>query len=406
MEEFQTAPLRTTQIEPPKEDGRIFAVLFATVFATILGIGLVVPMMPAYAQNLKASGLWIGIMLASFSVARLTLIPFIGAMSDRTGRKRFILIGLVIYMAAALGYMAAEDILQLSLARFVNGVGSAMVIPICMAYAGDIAPSGKEGRYMGTINMGLFLGMGAGPALGGALTDAFSMNAAFWALFGLTLGAFVLAFFWLAERPAAMRRTEPAAYSAILKNKLVAGLLIFRLVSEIGRGAAMGFLPLLAGDKGFTHSQIGVLVSWYILITGALQRPFGKLADRMSRPALMGAGSALMSVAFASYPLFDGFWGLMFVGLFFGLGGAISMPAASAVSVDAGTVYGMGSVMALFSMAMSGGLIIAPLLAGTMKDLFGINYVFYVGGFVSLVGCFAVLPFLTKRRIPNAADKN
>ncbi len=404
MEEFQTAPIKTAQIETPKENGRIFAVLFATVFATILGIGLVVPMMPAYAQNLKASGLWIGVMFSSFSAARLALIPFIGAMSDRTGRRRFILIGLVIYMVAALGYMAANDIQQLSLARFVNGVGSAMVIPICMAYAGDIAPSGKEGRYMGTINMGLFLGMGAGPVLGGALTDAFSMNAAFLALFGLTFGAFVFVFFWLAERPAAMRRTKPETYSVILKDKFVAGLLIFRLVSEIGRGAAMGFLPLLAGEKGFTHSQIGALVSWYILITGALQRPFGKLADRMSRPALMAVGSATMSVAFASYPLFDGFWGLMLVGLFFGLGGAVSMPAASAVSVDAGAVYGMGSVMALFSMAMSGGLIIAPLLAGAMKDLFGINYVFYVGGFVSLIGCFAVLPFLIKRQ--NAAPTN
>jgi len=141
---------------------RVFNVLFISVFTAMLGLGIVSPLMPIYAESLGATGIWLGVIFAGFSISRGIFMPIIGRISDRKGRKRFILSGLLIYTIVSVAYVHAGSVYTLTFIRIIHGFASAMVIPIAMAYVGEISPEGEEGKYMGTFTVSLFLGMGFG----------------------------------------------------------------------------------------------------------------------------------------------------------------------------------------------------------------------------------------------------
>src|SRR3989338_5966477 len=124
---------------------RIFTVLFIAVFATMLGVGIIEPFMGIYAESLSANGFLIGLIFGSFTLSRAIFTPLIGRLSDFKGRKNLLIIGLVGYTILSFSYVAATTIASLVIVRFLNGLASAMVLPIAMAYIGDIAPKGNEG---------------------------------------------------------------------------------------------------------------------------------------------------------------------------------------------------------------------------------------------------------------------
>ncbi|MFW6122140.1 MAG: MFS transporter, partial [Petrotogales bacterium] len=111
--------------------------------------------------------------------------PIVGSLSDRQGRKRLLEIGLSIYAAVGFTYTLATSVEHLFLIRLFYGAGSAMIVPIVMAYIGDLAPAKQEGKYMGMLNIALFAGIGAGPMLGGVFRDTIGINSTFYAMSAL-----------------------------------------------------------------------------------------------------------------------------------------------------------------------------------------------------------------------------
>jgi len=150
-----------------------FITLFVSAFAVMLGMGIVVPLMPLYAQSMGATGIWLGIVFSAYSLASLILTPLMGNISDKRGRKKFICIGLLLYTVLSLGYVFADSVYSLTWVRFLHGFASAMVLPLVMAYVGDIVPMGKEGKYMGYFNVSMFMGVGFGPFIGGGFNRLF-----------------------------------------------------------------------------------------------------------------------------------------------------------------------------------------------------------------------------------------
>src|SRR6056297_1732315 len=178
-------------------DPRVFSVLFFSIFATLIGVGIVVPLLPVYARDLGASGLYIAFIFGGFSLTRTFFLPWFGRWSDKRGRKPFICAGLLGYFLVAVAFVMARNLETLVAIRIIQGVASAMIMPVVQAYVGDITPWGREGMAMGMFNMSVFLGLSVGPLFGGVIKDCLSLQVAFAFMGALAFTAFCLAFFFL-----------------------------------------------------------------------------------------------------------------------------------------------------------------------------------------------------------------
>ncbi len=367
---------------------RIFFVLFVALFVAMLGMGVIAPTMPLYGKTVGATGIGLGLIYSAFSISRMVFMPMAGKLSDRRGRKIFIISGLVIYTLASLGYIWSSSVVQLVWIRLIHGIGSAMIVPIAAAVIGDISPKGEEGSMMGNFNVALFLGFGTGPLLGGFVLDAVDMASVFYLMGGLSFVALLLVIFFLPEKVNNRIQKYPSIspFRTIWQHNIFKGVLIFRFSNAVARGSVTAFLPVFAAKLGISPSKIGFLVSVNILLTAVLQHFFGKLADRVSRSVLVVVGNIVVVVPLLVTPYARSFSDLLFLGILMGLGSGLAFPAAAALATEQGRSHGMGNVMGYFNQSMSLGMIVGPIVAGWVMDLLGLSVVFIFGGIVGILG--------------------
>jgi DHA1 family multidrug resistance protein-like MFS transporter len=367
---------------------KIFPVLTLSIFASMLGVGIISPLLPLYAENMGATGIWIGMIFAGFSISRTIIAPFAGRLSDRRGRKLFIGIGLLSSSIISLGYIWADSASLLTLVRLIHGVASGMIMPIAQAYIGDISPEGEEGKWMGYFNAAFYAGFGFGPLMGGVLTDHFGMSVAFSTMGGLNLLAFLTVVFFLSE--VHQRKIEASSYPSFKEmstSGMIKGLFSFQTAFSFGRGTFASFLPIFAAIYiGLSPTLVGILLAVNILLMAFLQIYGGNIADRFNRRALVIIGGLANLTYLALIPVADNFWQLLGICALGGVAGAISTPALSALTVEEGRRFGMGSAMAMFAMAFGLGMAVGPLLSGVIADFVSINSVFYFGASAGLIG--------------------
>lgn len=387
-------------------DKRLFDVLFISVFAAMLGLGIVGPLLPIYAENLGASGLWIGMIFSGFAAARAIFMPIVGRLSDESGRKKFIVTGLLAYAVLSLGYVAAESVYSLTAVRFLHGLASAMVVPIAMAYIGDLSKRGEEGAYMAKFQVSFFLGMGSGPLLGGVLNDAFGFSSAFYAMAGLSALSFlvVVAFLPETEKRSVRGKKEKISLRSVFSQPAVTTVLAFTALNAIVRGSLLVFMPLFAPEISVVPSQVGLILTVSIFLMAIFQIPLGRMADRGNAVLMILAGSIVSAASLALIPLSGSFWDLFLVACVNGLGSAVMMPPLMALTVKLGKKIGMGTSMGAYNTAMSFGIITAPLLGGLVMDHFSINAVFIMGGAIGTSATLAV--YLLTRRALGSVDSD
>jgi len=367
---------------------RIFAVLLISIFAAMLGLGIIAPLMPIYAKSLGATGIWLGIIFSGFSLSRAIFMPIVGKLSDKRGRKGFITSGLLLYSLISLLYTLAGKVYHLTAVRLVHGLASAMVVPVAMAYIGEVAEKGKEGSAMGAFNLALLLGTGSGPFLGGLLNDSFGIASVFYAMAGLAAIAFLITLLFLPDirYSGRAKADHSVSFRETIKNNVMKGLLLYNAISAVGRGGIMAFLPILASKIDINPSQVGVIISFHIFLIALLQSPSGRLADRYNKLFLVLIGSTVAALALLMAPIARNFWQLFIISAVMGLGGATGMPSIAAITVEVGKKLGMGVSMGLFNTATSVGMIAAPLISGLVMDAMGIKSVFVIAGVISFFG--------------------
>ena len=377
---------------------RAYVVLFIAVFVSTLGVGFIGPLLPLYARDLGADGLTLGMIFAGFSAARFFVTPVFGRLSDRWGRRRFLATGLALYALASLAYLAAKTTGQLIVVRSLHGATGGMVIPIAQAYIGDLSPEGREGSYMGAFMVSLFTAFGIGPLLGGPLADRFGMSAPFFAMGALSAVACVLTIVMLPELGLHRERAKKrAAIRTIIGEPLVVAFFIFRSIVAFGRGLIVPFLPFVAEARGASLSMIGLLLATYIILAGLLQIPFGRLADRVSKPLLMSVSVLGSAGVLVAIPFCRTVQSLFLLQMAAGVVSAVGFPAGLAVATRCGKhFHAMGTSMGLFNTGMSVGLIAGPLAGGFAEGIFGLDFVFQGGSLVVVAGFVVFLLAMRK----------
>ena len=374
-----------------KQDKKIFGTLFFSIFAAATGVGIVVPLLPVYAHDLGAGGLYIGLIFGSFSLSRTFFLPYFGRLSDKKGRKPLIVGGLAAYALVSIAFIFSNSVESLIGIRFVQGVSSAMMMPVIQAYIGDITPEGNEGLTMGLFSMSMFFGLSLGPLIGGVINDRFGLDVSFACMCFLASAGFFLCLFLLpptrSER-IACRKKGPTEWKQLLKNMDIAGLFLFRFAYTACVGIIWCFLPVFADSEfSLSSTSIGILVMLGVFISGLMHTPMGFMADRVNRKTMVAAGGLITGCAIFSFEWADGFWDLFLSNLLFGIGGGVAMPALMALAVIEGNrTEAMGTVMGLMAMAHSLGMMIGSLFAGLMMHAFQLRRAFSLGSLIMILG--------------------
>jgi DHA1 family multidrug resistance protein-like MFS transporter len=369
---------------------QILGIILLSVMIALFGIGIIVPVMPVFAVSLGANGFALGMIIAAFSLSRGLLQPIVGSLSDRWGRKGFMVVGLFVYSLVGLFLPKATSIENLIMIRAFHGIGSAMIVPVAMAYVSDMAPFGQEGRYMGMLNIAIFVGIGGGPLFGGFFTDLWGMASAFYAMAGLSFIAMLLVLFKMPVMESGTRRKPPLgifkALVSMLSNRRTGGILLARMSTMIIMVPTMAFLPLLM-NQWFNASamQIGVVIACRTLVNALLQTPCGRMADRFDKVRLLQTGCVVVSFVICLVPLAGSFWWLLFLFVILGMGEAVIWPVLGALATQDGRYYGQGTMMGVFSLAMSTGIFLGAIGAGISMDEFGLNWSFINIGIVVFI---------------------
>ena len=369
---------------------RILVTVVLAVFIALLGIGIIIPVLPLWATELGATGFTLGVITAVFSVSRGLCQPLVGSLSDRWGRKGFLITGLFIYGLVGLLVPLAESVGQLVFIRLFQGVGAAMVVPVAMAYASMLAPPGEEGRSMSAINIAIFCGIGAGPVLGGLFADAFGLVSVFYVMAGLCFVAFLLV---VRNLPACSPLDRPSrdglvrSVGRMLRRRRTVGILLARFATVLMMVPTMAFLPLMMADwPGSGSVQAGVVIAGRTVMNAVLQVPFGRLTDRYDKVRLLIAGCVCMSVAIWMIPEMTGFATMLGAYLFLGFGEAVLWPVLGAWAAEEGrTHFGHGTMMGVFNLAMSAGVFTGAMLAGLSMDSWGMRHAFHLTAAAVLV---------------------
>ncbi|MDE4908638.1 MFS transporter [Methanogenium marinum] len=388
---------------------RIIVVISLSVFISLIGIGMVVPILSVYADTLGASSFWIGVIFAAFAFSRTICMPLFGRMSDRYEKKHMMAVGLFFYAIISLGYIIAPTVFLLTIVRFVHGIASAMIAPVAMAYLGGIAGKGEEARIMSRFQASMLFGFGAGPLMGGVIYDLYGFSASFYALMAFSaLACLIVVLFLPEERMILPCNAAVGEYPvtpgpekggngalekggvlrSLLANPLYCGIMLISFVSEFGMIGILVFIPLFVPLLGISPAGAGLIISLNVFVAGTLQMVFGRIGDRHNRWQLIIPGALIFALSLSLFPACTTLTGFLLVSIFNAMGALFFYPAVSATMVEAGRTYGMGTTMGIYNSVRGISGIIAPLAGGLIADAFGLEAVFFlVGGFIAVGAC-------------------
>src|SRR3954464_7924054 len=149
--------------------GVMMAVLLQVLDTTIANVAL-----PHMQASLSATQDTINWVLTSYIVASAIALPISGWLADKVGRKRLLLISVVVFTAASVLCATATSLPEMVLFRALQGVGGAFIVPLAQATLFDINPREKHGQAMALFGGGVMIGPILGPVLGGWLTDNYN----------------------------------------------------------------------------------------------------------------------------------------------------------------------------------------------------------------------------------------
>lgn len=368
-------------------------VLMFNMFIAMSGIGLIIPIMPAYLDTFGVAGQALGTLIATFAFAQFLFSPVSGQLSDKFGRKKLIIFGLIVFGLSQLAFGLASHLWILYVARFFSGLGAAFLIPPMMAFVADITSYEDRGRGMGLLGASMSLGFMIGPGIGGFLAEV-SMQFPFYVAASVAVLSAFISFIVLPDVAPTIQAVEAKSENLLqqMKRSVLMPYFVMLLVMFIFAFGLSNFQSTIAlyVDKkyGFTPKEISVLITvggfvGVIVQTFVIDRLFKRFGEmKVILVNLLVSATAMISVLFVST-----FWTILMVSAVFFTAASLLRPAINTlISKLAGDQQGFAAGMN--NAYMSLGNMIGPALAGI---LFDINMSFpYIAGTVILGICFFI----------------
>lgn len=272
---------------------RPLLIIFITILVNLIGFGIIVPLLPFYAQTFGASPFVIGLLFASFSLSQLIASPLLGELSDRWGRRPVLIFSLLGTVVSFVMLALAQSLTMLFAARIVDGLSGGN-ITTARAYIADITTEENRARAFGILGAAFGLGFIIGPALGGLFAHI-SYTAPIWAAAAITGVATLLAWFWL---PETVHRVDAVAGSPWKALRELSARPELRLLFTIdflywGSFAVYQTTFALFGARrfGFDATHIGYLLSAFGLLGAVVQAGLvGPVVSRLGERRTLTVG--------------------------------------------------------------------------------------------------------------------
>ncbi len=314
------------------------AILFFAVFMDLVGFGIVIPLLPVYADSFGAQGWLVGVIMAAYSAMQFILAPMWGHLSDRIGRRPVMLIGsagaassyLLFAIGSGLEGRAALAVLFVS--RIFGGTFGSSVT-IAQAYIADITPPSERSKRMGLIGMAFGLGFIFGPALGAFAASQFGMTGPGWVAAGMCAINFTLACFLLPEslKPNSEHvppRPRLGQWMHTLRTPTVGFIIVLFFLATFCFTCFETTLGLLVGKNfHFDKKQVGYLFAFAGVIGAAVQGGgIGKLVRSMGEPLLITVSLLCVAVSLAPLPFVKNLPELLVVLAVLAIGSSLTRP--------------------------------------------------------------------------------
>lgn len=355
-------------------------VIFTTVFIDLVGFGIVIPVLPHYAEGTQfnATPRAIGLLFASYSIMQLLFSPILGRLSDKHGRRPVLLFSLI---GTGIGFLIlgfANTLWMLFLGRIIDGISGGN-IATAQAYIADITTETERAKGMGLIGAAFGLGFIFGPAIGGILSQ-WGIHVPFFFAAGLSFANAILLYFTL---PETVTPDHPARVSA------AGGRRLSRLINSLAQ-PRLGFVLTIyflfvvafsimtscfalytmfrfgykAQHNGYLFAYVGLIA---VIIQGGL---IGRLVKRFGELQLIIVGAlcfagSLFAVPFVG-PASGGLLALLIGGGVFSLGNSLATPALNSLASKSAGAAEQGGILGVTQSVASLARAVGPSLAALL----------------------------------------
>ncbi len=395
---------------------RLFPILLI-LFTNILGAGVIIPILPLYAEGQFAGTVvQITLLSALFFGAQFLAAPWLGSLSDRFGRRPVLLVSqlgtvvafVIFIFAGPLGQALGSTglslpltggMLMLYIARVVDGITGGN-ITAAQAYVSDITTDENRAQGLGYLQGAFGVGFIFGPALGGFMAS-FGPVVPFIGAAAITAGTFLLTFFTLEESLPPEERSDGTNHNRILPSpRILMGDRVLVLILGVAFVASLAFSVLpatfsLYADRVLFPSQpmgqgaevyIGLMLTFHGLVTVVTQVAFLRpLVERLRERRVLLLGEVALTVGLFGLGLFGG---AVVATLFlapFAFGQGTSQPTLQALITRMGQGKSRGEMLGYYQAARSLALIGGPIWGGFIFEAISPQAVYQVGGVVMLV---------------------
>jgi len=353
---------------------RPLLIIFLTIFVNLIGFGIIIPLLPFYAETFGASPLVIGFLFAIFSLCQLIAAPALGDLSDRYGRRPVLVFSLAGTVASFVMLALAHSLTMLFLARIVDGLSGGN-ISTARAYVADVTEPKDRARAYGLIGAAFGLGFIIGPALSGVLAKV-SYTAPIWAAAALTLVATAMAWLWLPEtvHRAQAGTGNPFRYlPELLRRPILRRVLVIDFVYWFAFAIFQTTFALFAANRfgfdapktGYFFAAFGVLGA---VVQGGLIRPVvRRLGDKST--FMLGLAFAAAGLVASALTHSVAIFAVTLVPLALGIG--LGHPTVSSMVSRAGRGDEQGRVQGAASAVESLGRTLGPVWGNASLQHYG-----------------------------------
>lgn len=394
------------------KQSKVFLVLFSSVFIDLIGFGIIIPLLPFYAQHFGATPQVVTFVVATFWLMQFICTPFWGNLSDRFGRRPIILASIAGSGISYIFFAFANSLWMLFLARALSGaMGSTLAV--AQAYMADITTTENRAKGMGIIGAAIGGSLTLGPAIGGILagSDPENLNyqLPFLAAASLSLIAFVFAFFALPESYSNTSHGNQAkrglsAFIAVSKNSRV--LLFMSILFLVGlafSGIESVFTLWTERELGWGPQQNGYLFMFVgiigVFIQGGL---IGNLTKRFGESRLMIVGLVSLGIGLLLIP-FGNSLPLLLVGwLFIGIGNSTYRPTLNSLLSQSIPATQLGTTLGAAQSAFVLSRIVGAVWSGFLFTVLGRDWPFFSGALLLLMS--VAIAQMVVKKIPVAKN--